>query len=279
MLKGITHDFLVSVASNWTGAEATSQLQLVKNLQQAGLLKTASVISAFSELDRGLFTSEPDPYENRPKSIGVGEVLTSPSSHALTLEILYPYLSQSKKILDIGCGTGLITHALGLLASQAQVTGIDIHKPLIENAKKIAAKNNNLEFKRCDIREIIDYEFDVINVGFGVARIHNDYLKERLNETGVLLCPTIENDRMELELHNRNETLMKFGEVAYSQMRELEEYDKRLEEVEAQIKILYNTVQSKLGRTPSITDLPDTLQPLLKERRKLIAKLKQLNNS
>lgn len=277
MLKGISNDFLVSVAANWTGAEATTNLQLVKSLQTAGLLKTVQVVSAFQELDRASFTSDPSPYENRPKSIGVGEVLTSPSSHAVSLEILYPYFANSKKILDIGCGTGFITQALGLLAPQSKVIGIDIHKNLIETAMKIPSRNKNVEFKRCDIREIFEYEFDIINVGFGIANTHTSNLKEKLTELGVLLCPTIENERMELELHSSKETLMKFGEVAYSQMREMEEYDKQLEEVEAQIKLIYNSIQTKLGRNPSISDLPDSLQPLLKERRKLLSKLKYLS--
>ena len=60
----------------------------------------------------------------------------------------------ASRILDVGCGPG--RHSLELARLGFQVTGIDIHKPYLEEAKNhsITEKPEYLpEFIRCDMRE------------------------------------------------------------------------------------------------------------------------------
>jgi len=85
-------------------------------------------------------------------------------------------LTGKERILDLACGFG--RHSLSLARRGFSVTGVDITKEFIEDAKK-EAKSNSLEvqFILADIREL-DYknEFDVvINISDGaIGYLEND---------------------------------------------------------------------------------------------------------
>ncbi len=77
-------------------------------------------------------------------------------------------LKGDERILDLGCGDGVLTEKLSLAVPNGKVLGIDASIGMIKTAKSI--KKNNIEFKQLDINEI-DYEneFDVI---FSNAALH-----------------------------------------------------------------------------------------------------------
>ena len=77
-------------------------------------------------------------------------------------------LKGNERILDLGCGDGVLTEQLSLAVPKGKVLGIDASMGMIETAKGII--KDNIEFQRADINEI-DYknEFDII---FSNAALH-----------------------------------------------------------------------------------------------------------
>ena len=218
--------------------------------------------------DRQLFTTEATPYDNKPLNIGNHEVMTSPSTHALTLEILYQFIHPSCRILDVGCGTGYLSQCFARLNPTGKVLGIDFHRDLITKAKKIHGLSN-LEFRHCDAFEVIEDEFDIINVGFAANEELFKNMREKADK-GALLCPI--NNNWVLCVNKEKHFL---GEVGFSLMRAYENTQEKLEEIDCKIKEIYNQTEKILGRKPNINDLPKEIHEILKERRRIQAKIKK----
>jgi len=100
------------------------------------------------------------------------------------------------KILDLGCGGGLISEALSKLG--ANVTGIDFVEDNI-NAAKIHAKENNLKinYKTLNFEnEKINSKFDVIVIFEVLEHLSNwksfiEKIQSNLNPNGILIMSTI----------------------------------------------------------------------------------------
>ena len=100
------------------------------------------------------------------------------------------------KLLDLGCGGGLISEGLSKLG--ANVTGIDFVKENIEAAKIHSRKSNlKINYKTKDFeKEKINSKFDVIII-FEVLEHLFDWksfilkIKSNLNSNGVLIISTI----------------------------------------------------------------------------------------
>ncbi len=77
-------------------------------------------------------------------------------------------LKGDERILDLGCGDGVLTEQLSLAVPNGKVLGIDASMGMIEAAKDII--KNNIEFQQMDINEIAyKNEFDII---FSNAALH-----------------------------------------------------------------------------------------------------------
>ncbi len=84
-------------------------------------------------------------------------------------------LMGDERILDLGCGDGVLTKQLSNRVPQGHVLGIDASLGMIDTAKKLG--NKNLKFQLMDIDEInFENEFDLI---FSNATLHwvNDHGK------------------------------------------------------------------------------------------------------
>ena len=77
-------------------------------------------------------------------------------------------LQGHERILDLGCGDGVLTEQLSSIVSEGKVKGIDASIGMIKTAQKI--KKDNLEFVQMDINAMnFTNEFDVI---FSNAALH-----------------------------------------------------------------------------------------------------------
>jgi trans-aconitate 2-methyltransferase len=77
-------------------------------------------------------------------------------------------LKGNERILDLGCGDGVLTARLAALAPQGRVLGIDSSQGMLNEAQKIQA--SNLEFQLLDINNLdFEDEFDLI---FSNATLH-----------------------------------------------------------------------------------------------------------
>lgn len=78
---------------------------------------------------------------------------------------------QDKKIVDLGCGTGIFSFA-AKIANAKEVVGIDIDKESIEIAKKYAEKNNfSIQFLTKDVKDVdIKCDTVIMNPPFGAQK-------------------------------------------------------------------------------------------------------------
>ena len=90
-------------------------------------------------------------------------------------DLLFDYanIQQGQKIIDIACGTGLISfRAAAASGSNGFVLGTDISEKMVELADKTSKENNigNIRFERMDAEElkVNDEEFDVAICALGL---------------------------------------------------------------------------------------------------------------
>lgn len=266
-LKNLSESLLLSASQCWFSKSPSSQKDLAEALKSVNLVKNPAIFECFSQIDRKNFTNDPEPYVNKPCSIGNNEVMTSPSTHSLILEILYNPIQKSSKILDLGCGLGYISQCFSFLNPRSKIIAVDIHKELINKAKTLNACMN-IEFRHCEAHEIVEDQFDTINVGFNANPTLFEQLCWKVGK-GTVLCPV---DGRWIYFDGIEKTDL--GEVGFSQMRVLENLEEELAELENIIKDLYFQTEKKIGRRPNVADLPKDMHDLLNKRRKLQNKMK-----
>ena len=117
------------------------------NLQQA-------VKEALLKVDRNNYsTNTASSYMDGPQYIGYGQIISVPCMHAHAMEEILPILLQfsqtqpNLKILDVGCGSGYLTAALGRLVDRngpvrplapGKVFGIEFVPELVDLSLKIS---------------------------------------------------------------------------------------------------------------------------------------------
>lgn len=161
----------------WT-CHGKNNREMVEKLSKAGIIKTAPVKEALNRVDRANYYPD-DPnisYRDSPQSIGNGQTISAPHMHAHALEELVPTLikmsheiehppiqgnsimsrlkskntqevkeeDEELKVLDVGCGSGYLTAALGRLVDQngpiaplvkGKVFGIEVIPRLVEMSR------------------------------------------------------------------------------------------------------------------------------------------------
>ena len=209
-----------------------SQMDLVDQLVKGNIVRTNKVRDVLYQVDRVNYVptealqTEDHAYRDAPLSIGLGQTISAPHMHAYVLEEMYPFLKASKssqlKILDVGCGSGYLTAALGRWVSPLPTTtttttttttatgsildphktglvyGIDVHSHLVQQTR------HNMEKADQDLLEdnsIVQLQvadgwkglpeaapFDAIHVGAAAAEFPRPLL-EQLTVGGVLIIP------------------------------------------------------------------------------------------
>mmetsp|Transcript_17431 Transcript_17431/g.48309 ORF Transcript_17431/g.48309 Transcript_17431/m.48309 type:complete len:310 (-) Transcript_17431:1763-2692(-) len=197
-----------------------NQREMVNRLVEAAIVHTPAVRDVMYSVDRGDYVPI-NPYMDAPQGIGLGQTISAPHMHAHALEELYPYLARtpkdhSVKILDVGCGSGYLTAALGrwvknktvdptksireqptILGRCGKVFGIDVKPNLValtqENMKKHdrdLLDTGTVTVQLGDGWKGLPNEapFDAIHVGAAAANLPRD-LAQQLRVGGVLIIP------------------------------------------------------------------------------------------
>lgn len=108
------------------------------------------------------------------------------------LTTVYPYLSSSDKILDVGCGYGVIGIVLARVLSTS-VDMIDVNKRAIHLSKMNAKENRvSVNVFESDVYQNVESKYDVIitnpPIRAGKKVLHSILLsaKDYLTDTGIL---------------------------------------------------------------------------------------------
>lgn len=165
------------------------------------------------KVDRAHYCAHPSSaYEDSPQSIGHGATISAPHMHASACESLLPFLHSTSRVLDIGSGSGYLTHVLAnLIAGPSdedeiqpggKVIGIDHIQPLVSLATNNMSKSKEgrslLEKGRVgfvcgDGRK--GYKeggpYDAIHVGAAAQSLHSELL-DQLQSPGRMFIPVEE---------------------------------------------------------------------------------------
>lgn len=143
------------------------------------------------------------PYQDSPQSIGYNATISAPHMHASACESLQTSLKPGAKVLDIGSGSGYLTHVFAeLVKPNGKVIGVDHIQPLVDmatkNVRKSAEGTSLLEsgavkFIKADGRKGWPSEapYDAIHVGAAAAE-HHQALVDQLKRPGRLFVPVAE---------------------------------------------------------------------------------------
>ncbi|KAF7198195.1 Protein-L-isoaspartate O-methyltransferase [Pseudocercospora fuligena] len=152
------------------------------------------------------------PYQDSPQTIGHRATISAPHMHANACESLLPFLRPGSKVLDIGSGSGYLTHVLAELvkahpntsSSEAAgtVIGVEHIQPLVDLATKNTRKskegaelmdNGGIRYVKADGRKGWEEgaPYDAIHVGAAAAG-HQQALVDQLKSPGRLFIPVEE---------------------------------------------------------------------------------------
>jgi len=127
------------------------------------------------------------------------------STTRMCLELLEKYVSVNTKMLDIGCGSGILSIAGALLGANS-VVGVDIDKTSVKVSRENAEINNisdRTKYLSGNLCDEISGTFDVIcaNIVADVIISLLDDVPKYMNDNAVFLCSGIidirENDVIE----------------------------------------------------------------------------------
>ncbi|KAL8695393.1 MAG: hypothetical protein Q9218_000152 [Villophora microphyllina] len=180
-------------------SSGSSNAALIANLKNNGLIHSERVVQAMLGVDRAHYAPALA-YQDSPQPIGFSATISAPHMHASAAESLLPFLHPSARVLDVGSGSGYLTHVLvNLLGPEGKVVGIDHIQGLVDLATNNMQKSEDgrnlmssgkVRFVKGDGREGFREEgpYDAIHVGAAAKEEHKG-LVEQLKAPGRLFIP------------------------------------------------------------------------------------------
>lgn len=101
--------------------EPTTPKDLVNNLKTAQIITSPVVFTTMELVDRANHAPQ-RPYDGTPQAIGFGQTISAPHMHAHALELIVPAIRKSENptLLDVGCGSGYLTAAMGRMVDSKE---------------------------------------------------------------------------------------------------------------------------------------------------------------
>ncbi len=167
-------------------------------------------------LIRPLWENEFDAGERRVLNIEPGLAFGT-GSHPTTklcLETLEDYVKENSRVLDIGCGSGILSIASLLLGAQS-ATGVDIDalavKTAAQNAKENGFNEDKIQFLKGDLSDKVSGKYNLIvaNIVADVIIRFNEQVGRFLEEGGIYITGGIIEPR-------EDDVLKSFGENGFS---------------------------------------------------------------
>lgn len=130
------------------------------------------------------------PYDDAPQSIGFSATISAPHMHASAAESLLPFLGPGARVLDVGSGSGYLTHVLAnLVGSEGRVVGVDHIQELVDlamsNMNKSAdgqemLRTGQVVFVKADGRKgwTEGAPYDAIHVGAAAVHLHEQLIEQ-----------------------------------------------------------------------------------------------------
>lgn len=123
-------------------------------------------------------------YDDAPQSIGFSATISAPHMHASAAESLLPFLRPGARVLDVGSGSGYLTHVLAnLVGCEGRVVGVDHIRELVDLATSNMSKSTEgqemlrtgqVVFVKADGRKgwKESAPYDAIHVGAAAVEFH-----------------------------------------------------------------------------------------------------------
>ncbi|KAK3385279.1 protein-L-isoaspartate O-methyltransferase [Podospora didyma] len=198
----------------WRSSGASNR-DLIENLARNDKINDPRVKAAFLKVDRAHYAPS-SPYDDHPQSIGHAATISAPHMHASAVENLLPFLippadssSPPRRVLDIGSGSGYLTHVLAeLVGEKGTVVGVEHISALRDLGEKNMGKSaegrsllssGRARFRVGDGRKgwtepgEEDEKWDAIHVGASARELHKELL-DQLKAPGRLFIPVDDDE-------------------------------------------------------------------------------------
>ena len=207
---------------------------IIDNLKIKKVIKTKKIAEILRKVNR-LNYCMCSRIIDHPTPIIMGQTISAPHIHAMTLEALRNKLVPGAHVLDVGCGTGYLTSCFAYLLNvhknpNSVVVGIDIFKEITEltkmnmirGDKKVLSSiygglNNNNNVHIVHGNGWLGYDkyapYDAINVGASVNVIPTQLIKQ-LKDGGKMIIP-LNGDYLIIRKIKKNYKVKKISDVRF----------------------------------------------------------------
>ncbi|GAM82415.1 hypothetical protein ANO11243_003940 [Dothideomycetidae sp. 11243] len=196
----------------------TSNTDLIEKLAASGLIRSERVKQAMLKVDRAHYAPS-SPYRDAPQSIGHAATISAPHMHAAACEALLPFLVPGAAVLDVGSGSGYLSHVMAeLVRPGGRVVGLEHIPALVRMAGSNTAKSEAGRRMLDDggVRYVLgdgrrgwtgdggESGWDAIHVGAAAAGWHQDLI-DQLKAPGRMFIPVAEGQAQYIYVVDKDE--------------------------------------------------------------------------